>query len=159
MFLKRKQKGVNAMETLTFEEKQKNGLIKKFHTLLGRLGVDNDGKEAILWSYGVGSSRDLSAAQLIEVCNALDMQLNPSLVEMDKLRKRLMAAIGGWLKSIDKEQSVELIKGIACRAAGYEHFNRIPRHRLISLYFAFKKMRNDMVAVEELTMELITNTN
>jgi hypothetical protein len=147
------------MEILTFEEKQKNGLIKKFHTLLGKAGIDNSGKEAILWSYSAQSTSDLTVAQLIDVCGKLDEQLNPSFAVLDKHRKRLMAAIGGWLRSIDKAQSAELIKGIACRASGHKHFNQIPKNRLISLYNAFLKMKNDMQKVEELTMELLTINN
>ena len=67
-----------------------------------------------------------------------------------------VAAIGGWLQSIGKEQNAERIKAIACRASGYEHFNQIPKNRLISLYHGFVKMKNDMAKIEELTMEMFT---
>jgi len=150
------------MTTQTFKDKQKTSLIKKFHTLLGQLKIDNETKEVILESYGVESSRDLSASQLIDLCDSLDRQARPELGELDRLRKRLMAAIGGWLKSIDRAPSNspeggELIKAIACRASKYEKFNQIPKNRLVSLYHGFVKMRKDMAAIEELTMELITN--
>jgi hypothetical protein len=161
------------MATLTFEDKTKNGLIKKFQTLLGRARVDNNGKEAMLWSYGVESACDLNVAQLIEACNALDMQLNPALAEMDKLRKRLIAAISDYLRVMgvdifqkefkectydEKEQRRQYAKGTAINASGKEDFNQIPRNQLISLYHGFVKMKKDMAAVEELTREiLLTN--
>jgi len=147
------------MTTQTFKDKQKTSLIKKFHTLLGQLKIDNETKEVILESYGVESSRDLSASQLIDLCDSLDRQARPELGELDRLRKRLMAAIGGWLKSIDREHDAELIKAIACRASGYEKFNQIPKNRLVSLYHGFVKMRKDMDNVEKLTMEMLTNNN
>ena len=143
------------MATLTFEDKQKNALLKKFHTLLGRTGAGNDAKEAILCSYRVESSRDLSVAQLIEACNALDMQLNPALAKLDKLRKRLMASIGAWLQSMNLEQSAAKIKAIACRAARREQFNDIPAEQLRSLYSAFNKKKKDLQVAEEMTTENI----
>jgi hypothetical protein len=98
------------MSTLTFEEKQIKGLIKKFHTLLGRTGGGTEAKEAILSAYGVASSRDLSAAQLIEICNSLDRLLNPQLAELDKHRKRLMASIGAWLRAMNVQESPEKLR-------------------------------------------------
>ena len=143
------------MATLTFEDKQKNGLLKKFHTLLGVTGVGSDGKEAILSGYRVESSRDLSAGQLIEACNALDMLQNPKLAELDKTRKRLIASIGAYLRNMGMEQNIGKIKAIACRAAQRENFNDIPLEQLRSLYAAFNKKSKDVLRVEELTAEAI----
>ena len=44
------------------------GLVKKFHTLCMVLGLDNEAKRAILTSWGVESSRDLTQHQLIDIC-------------------------------------------------------------------------------------------
>jgi len=143
------------MATLTFEDKQINALIKKFHTLLGRTGGGTDAKEAILHSYGVASSRDLSAAQLIEICNALDQLLNPHLAELDRHRKRLMASIGGWLRAMSIASNSAKIKSIACRASGRDNFNDIPLEQLRSLYAAFNKKQHDLRNVEQLTTEYI----
>jgi hypothetical protein len=41
------------MATKTFMDKQKTALVKKLHVLLGKAGIDNDGKLAILAQYGV----------------------------------------------------------------------------------------------------------
>ena len=146
------------MATLTFEDKQINALIKKFHTLLGRTGGGSNAKEAILHSYGVASSRDLSVAQLIEACNALDKILNPKAAELDRLRKRAMAAIGGWLKVAGKESNAELIKGIACRATGYESFNKIPAERLRNLYYTFYNKQKDKESVDSITADSLVFT-
>ena len=143
------------MATLTFEDKQINALIKKFHTLLGRTGGGDNAKEAILHSYGVASSRDLSAAQLIQACNALDKILNPKLAELDQHRKRLMASIGAWLRAMSVSSNGEKIKAIACRASGRDSFNEIPLEQLRSLYAAFNKKQRDLRNVELLTTEYI----
>jgi hypothetical protein len=143
------------MTKLTFEEKQINTLIKKFHTLLGRIGGGDNAKEAILHSYGVASSRDLSAEQLIQACNALDQTLNPKLAELDKHRKRLMASIGGWLCAMGISSDGAKIKAIACRAAKRDNFNDIPMEQLRSLYAAFNKKQTDLKNVGELTTDFI----
>jgi hypothetical protein len=141
------------MATLTFKDKQINALIKKFHTLLGRTGRGEDAKEAILYGYGVTSSRDLSAAQLIEACNALDKSLNPKLAELDKHRKRLMASIGGWLCAMNISSNSAKIKAIARRASQRDDFNDIPLEQLRSLCAAFNKKQQDLKMVENLTIE------
>lgn len=141
------------METLIDREQKR--LIKKFHTLLGKANIGNDGKEAILSAYNVGSTRDLSIEELIEVCNAIDIKTNPKLVELDKWRKRLMAAIGGWLRLMNVSGGVGKIIAIACRAASRDQFNDIPLEQLRSLYYAFNKKQKDLQSVELLTAEFI----
>ena len=138
----------------TIMDKQRNLLLKKFHTLLGKSGGDvKVKKEAILESFGVESSRDLDAHDLLEVCAALELEINPALAKSDKLRKRLIASIGGWLKALGREESMELIKGIACRAAGVKEFNRITDERLQSLYYAFNRKQKDLTFVDQLTQK------
>jgi hypothetical protein len=132
-------------------EKQKNALLKRFHTLLGRAGIDQDGKLVILDQYGVESSRDLSVDQLIEACTLLDHRLNPALDEMDRWRKRLIASVFAWMKKLGKTGDIEKVKRIACRAAGSDHFNQIPVERLRSLYYAFGKKSKDLDFVAEVT--------
>ena len=143
------------MATLTFEDKQKNALIKKFHALLGVTGVGSDGKETMLAGYGVESTRDLDVAQLVDACNTLDMLMNPALQKLDKARKRLIASIGAYLRNMGVEQSIGKIKAIACRAAERVDFNDIPLGQLQSLYGAFTKAQKDLAQVEELTADAI----
>lgn len=47
------------------------GLVKKYHTLCTILGLDDDAKRAILASWGVESSRDLSQHQLIDILSLI----------------------------------------------------------------------------------------
>ena len=141
------------METLI--DKEQKRLIKKFHTLLGRANIGNDGKEAILSGYNVGSTKDLSVHQLIEVCNAIEIHANPKMAELNHYRRRLMGAIGGWLRMMSKPGGIDRIKAIACRASGREQFNDIPLEQLRSLYAAFYKKQKDLQNVELLTAEYI----
>lgn len=143
------------MQTLL--DKQKTGLIKRFHTLLGKAGMDNEQKLAILAQYGVESSKDLSAYELLELCNKLDKMSNPQLIELDLWRKRLLAAVGGYLKAADvvADNEIVLIKKVACIAAKKTEFNQIPLDRLKGLYNAFKNRESDILTINKLTEKLI----
>ncbi|MDX9747436.1 MAG: hypothetical protein RBT57_02945 [Paludibacter sp.] len=143
------------MATLTFIEKQKNALIKKFHVLLGQANIDNDHKLDLLSAYGVESSKQLNVYELTELCGKLDKIVNPEVIELDKLRKRLIASIAGYRQSMGAPTNIEEIKAIACRAAEVKNFNRISEQRLRSLYNAFNKMRKDLQNVRELTEDKI----
>lgn len=142
----------------TFIEKQEHALRKKLHVLLGKAGVNEDGKLAIYASYGVESSRQLNAYELMELCNRLAKDADPRLAELDKARKRLMGSIGGWLQMLGQPCNGERIKAIACRASGRERFNEIPMEQLRSLYSAFRKKQKDLETVEDMTEELIAKS-
>ena len=91
------------------------GLLKKFHTLCSLLGMTDDEKRALIDSYGVESSRDIDTHDLVDICGTLSAQVNEKQGnDIDKLRKRCMAAIGAWLKAAGKYQNAAIIKGIAC---------------------------------------------
>lgn len=143
------------MAQQTFIEKQKNALIKKFHTLLSKGRIDNEQKLDMLSGYGVQSSKDLTVYELTELCGKLDLMINPALAESDKLRKRLIAAIFSYRQAMGSQASLEEVKGIACRAAKAENFNRISDDRLRSLYNAFSKMKKDLNSVRTMTADHI----
>lgn len=143
----------------TILETEKNKLVKKFHTLLGIAKINNDGKLAMLSAYGVMSSKDLSAYELLELCNKIEKMIDPRSDETDKARKRLIAAIGSWLVAMNMESNIGKIKAIAMRASGKESFNRIPLEQLRSLYYAFNKKKKDLNTVEDLTRENIELLN
>ena len=86
----------------TIVEKQQKFLLKKFHVLCGQLGLDREFKKDIIQPYGVESSRDLSAKELMDICTKLEQTLNPQLIDLDTWRKRLIASIGGWLRVINE---------------------------------------------------------
>ena len=134
----------------SFIEGQKTRLIKKFHTLLGQAGINNEGKLAMLAAYGVETSKDLNVYELTELCGRLDGMVNPAHRELDVWRKRLIGAIGKYLIAMGSDaQDMARIQAIACRAAKAEAFNRIPKDRLISLYNAFNKRTRDLKNVGE----------
>lgn len=137
----------------TLMDKQQKFLVKKFHILLGKAGVDEGGKRTMLAAYGVESSRELDARDLLDLCNKLELMTSEKARREDMWRKRLMAAIGGYLRAMCQEQNAARIKAIACRASEADDFNRIPLERLRSLYYAFTNKAKDLKFVEEFTAE------
>lgn len=128
-------------------------LVRKYHTLCSVLGLSDEQKRAILTSWGVESSRDLDQHQLIDICGKLSAQVDEKqgTMRLDKLRKQVIAAIGGWLRQTGQTESLSIIKGIAMRATGYGDFNKIPRERLRNLIAAFNNKTKDARAVDALT--------
>ena len=140
----------------TFIEKQQKQLLKKFHVLLGKVCGGQDRKEAILQSYGVESSRDLSVNELSEICDMLTKEANPKMKEIDTWRKRVIAAISAYHKTrevdifqknneecttYEKEQRIRYVKGTAKKASGGKDFNEIPLGQLQEIYSGFIKKR------------------
>lgn len=140
-------------------DKIHNGVLRKFHTLCSRLGLTEEEKRAIVGSYGVESSADIDTHDLIDICASLSKQLEGDKGdEMDKLRKRAMAAIGGYLRKINQTGNAEIIKGIACRSTGYASFNKIPAERLRNVYNTFRNKQKDIDAAESIAMEMYMNS-
>ena len=139
------------MKTTT--DLQHASLVKKYHTLATKLGLGKEDKAAILESFGVTSSLDLSISELSELCAVLERDNNPKAPALDKLRKQVMASIGGWLNSISQEGGADRIKAIACRATGHRRFNDIPAERLRNIYHAFLNKQRDFKAVGKLADE------
>ena len=144
-------------------DKQKNQLLKRYHTLLGKLNISNEEKLVILSAYGVESGRDMNVDQLMDLCHRLDLMLNPALAETDRWRKRVIAAISGWLKALGKDyDNINLIRSIAARAGGAESFYEIPQDKLRAVYYAFVNKQKAMRFVNEITSEeinLLTSQN
>lgn len=136
------------------------GLLKKFHTLCSVLGITNDQKKDLLASWDVESSRDLTQHQLIDICAKLSEQVNHKngTASLDKLRKQVIAAIGSWLRETYQSQGISKIKGIACRATGYDDFNKIPRERLRNLIATFNNKTKDKKSVDALTDAILVQT-
>lgn len=134
-------------------------LLKKFHTLCSRLRMDAEMKLALLSDYGVESSKDLTNTELTELCDRLNNILNPEDAKRDRMRKRVIAAIGGWLRLIGKgEEGIDYIKGVACRAAKVNNFNHISLDRLTTIYSMFLKRQKDARAVNEVAGAIACET-
>ena len=141
-----------AKENKTMDEIHR-GLLKKYHTLCSVLGLSAEEKRAIAESYGVESSRDIDTHDLVNICAKLSEQVNQKTGtgDMDKLRKRVMAAVGGYLTKSGRKSNASIIKAIACRATGHDDFNKIPRERLRNLIALFNNKVKDCEAVDKLT--------
>ncbi len=127
-------------------------ILRKFHTLCAAAGLTPDEKLAIVESRGVESSAEIDTHELIDICAALEKRAQGSKYgELDRLRKQTMASIGGWLKATRRENNAEVIKGIACRATGYDSFNKIPAERLRNLYHTFLNKQKDITSIDTLT--------
>lgn len=144
----------------TFMDKQQKQLLKKFYTLLGKTKVGTEGKDAILQSYGVESSKDLSAHDLMDICNKLTLQADPQLAKLDKLRKRLIRSIFAYYETIGKTVDMSYVKATACHASGFKNFNQIPPARLRNLYNEFNNKVKDIKAVASIANDdLLNNIN
>ena len=119
-------------------------LLRAFHAVCAAAGLSDDEKHALVGSFGVTSSKHLSDAELNEA-----IQMVGGRSDGDKWRKRVLCAIDGYLAAAQMQSSPDIIKGIACRASGYEKFNAIPVARLQNLYNAFLNKRKDMKAVDK----------
>jgi hypothetical protein len=133
-------------------DRQEKELRKKLHVLKTQAGMHDDEYRCLLSSYGVESSVDLNAHQLIDVINFLEKQTNKSYAEMDTWRKRVIASIGGYLKGQGIDGNINMIKGIACRATGCRTFNSIPKQNLINVYYAFKNKQKVEENIEKIAM-------
>jgi hypothetical protein len=139
------------MKTTTDNVKAR--LIKKYHSLATNLGLEKQDRDLIMESFGVTSSLDLSVDELTELCSALEKDNTPKAPALDKLRKQVMASIGGWLKTISQESDAQRIKAIACRATGHRRFNDIPAERLRNIYHTFLNKQKDFKAVNQLAAD------
>lgn len=131
-----------------------------FFALLKLMGLRNDDRRDFILDYSDGLTGSLS--ELAESYPGMykkmitDMRYMVRQIQSngdDKLRKRVIAAIGGYLQLTGQDADIRYIKAIACRATGYENFNAIPTERLRNVYNAFVKQQNDFKAVGELNRE------
>ena len=118
--------------------------LKQLMTILSIQKVSDEDRAQLVCSWTKGrttSARELRPGEMQDIVDKLQHadQNNP-----DIWRKRVMAAIYGFLGKMNKEATPELVKGIACRAAKVQDFNKIPTQRLVSLYTAFTNMQKDL---------------
>jgi hypothetical protein len=151
------------MKRTTLTDKQiayHKSLIKRLHIAKSAAGMDDDTYYCFLFEFGVESSLEMSIDQLNEAINLLENKKQVKIQtkeekETDMWRKRVMAAIGGFLEAINKESNADYIKGIACQCTSYKHFNQIPDSRLQDLYFTFLKKQKAIHKIDFVTSELI----
>ena len=155
--------------------KNKKQLIREFHILLHRLGINDIGKEGILAGYGVDSSTELNEAALTEICDRLNEEARKRGMDgnrtygtdgtdkkadpADKERKRLKVSIGKLLAAQGKIKAdgwgIEewnLIAGTACRAAKVSRMDDIPASKCRGLIYEFNKQREGIERAKEYTV-------
>ena len=124
---------------------QSKRLLRAFHAACGAAGMTTEDKRTLVESFGAESSTELTDAQLREAIGIVN-----GSSEGDKWRKRVMRAIGAYLAEAGRAQNTTVIKAVACRAAGYASFNRIPVSRLQNLYYAFVNKAKDTAIVNDM---------
>lgn len=144
-----KAKGTKQMDDLSA------ATIKKYHTLCSHLHLSPEEREALLSPYGCTSSKDMETHDLIDVCASLAAELDKRTegADIQRLRRRVIAAIACYLRLTGRVENLSLIKAIACRATGYRSFNKIPKERLRNLIGLFNDKVKDKHAVDALTTE------
>lgn len=119
--------------------------LKGLMTTLSKKGLQEQRGEIICNFTGgrTRSARDLTPTEINHLLEALKNAAKPNQKDLDKKRKRLLAAIFGLFKVFRKQPTMEYVKGIACRAAKKDSFNDIPPAKLVSLYNAFIHAQRD----------------
>lgn len=136
----------------------KKALIRKYHTICRDLGITEQEKVAIKESFGVNSSRNLSETQLSQLINNLingTDQTKTKKSKEDLWRKRTMAAVGAWLRMMNKTEGADIVKAIICRASGHENFNRIPISKLRSVYYEFVQKSKTTCTTRQVKNDLL----
>lgn len=141
------------------DEEQKR-LVKRFKTMLNQYSIDRNTELALLAGYGKESCKDMSAYELIELCDNLQKTHDDEYKKLDKLRKRVLAVaiavngLRGYPTTVDYAK-----RFIVHAVSDFKSFNSIPKERLNSLYAALKNMQKDLQSVKELTVMEITETS
>ena len=133
----------------------KKALLRKYHTVCRDLGITEQEKEAIKESFCVQSSRSLSENQLIDRLVKGADQTKTRKSQGDLWRKRTMAAVGAWLRMMNKTEDADTLKAIICRASGYDNFNRIPVGKLRSIYYEFVQKSKTITTTRMVKTDLV----
>lgn len=123
-------------------------------TILSKAGVTEDERRALVleWTHGrTNSVRGLTPDELTGLCNTLSQRQQQVSKEMDKKRKRVIAAVFGMYTKMNKKVSMAYVIGTICQAAKVDDINKIPSTRLDSLYNAFSNAQKDLNFTSRLT--------
>lgn len=121
-------------------------LCGRSHSLCAKLGMSDDERRTMLMqSFGVDTTSKLKYGDLLCLCDRLENLVSARKTESDKkydqeidhARKRLIAAIGAYLRENKQNENIDTIKAVACRAAKVERFNQITLADLRSLSATF----------------------
>ncbi len=149
---------------MTNTEQTKRPKHAKFYVLLEKMGIPIEDKRDFIIDYTDGITDSLTElwtkypgfySEMIRHMEGMVKQIHSNTYngEMDKLRKRVIAAIGGYFKQIGQVNNIDYIKATACQATGYKTFNKIPKERLRNVYNAFTKLQKDFASVGRINHE------
>ncbi len=134
----------------------------KFYVLLNKMGIPAEDKRDFIIDYTDGVTDSLTElwnnypgfyTEMIRHMETMVRQIDNHNGEMDKYRKRVIAAIGGYFKQVGLIHNIDYIKATACQSAGYKSFNQIPKERLRNVYNAFTKMQKDFKTVAQINQD------
>lgn len=122
--------------------------VKRLMTLLSNQGLDKQRGTIVseLTNGRTTSVRALTTNEMDYLCKYYEERERLQQNALDKKRKRVIAAIFGLHAKMNKTVSMEYVKGIACRIAKAQDFNKISESRLDSLYNAFRHSQKDLEA-------------
>lgn len=135
---------------------ERNRIIRKFYALSKQAGFNETLKQELFQKFGKWRLSELTTAEIKTCCEMLTVVVDQQN-GMDVHRKRVLAAICAWLRQTGQGEDIEKSKAIACRATGYDNFNRIPAERLKNIYNCFLKKSRDFKSVEDLTETFFIN--
>ncbi len=101
-------------------------------------------KKELVYSVSNGRTESLQKLSNKEFYKLIGLMKEPNKQansEMDKLRKRVIAAIFGYFKIREQEVDINYVKAVAVRAAGsgVSNFNAITKSSLTAIYNQFLK--------------------
>lgn len=103
------------------------------------------------------SASDMTDVEFTLMIGAMEqhaVENNPRQVRLDQARKRVIAAIGAWLRSRNRKENIVIIKAIACRAARVDDFNEIPANKLRALYEEWRNKSKVSVETDAVIVEI-----
>lgn len=133
---------------------------KMIMAMCTKQGIDDELRADIAFQFSTGRTThvsQLSSAEAADLITRLKQNQSQTDTTADVWRKRLMAAIGEYLRVYNYTENAQTIKATACRAAGVDDFNKIPTDRLRGLYNAFKNYTRDHRTVAKVDEELTAN--
>jgi hypothetical protein len=138
--------------------------------LFGQLGVkDKDAIAEIVWNHTghrtqhTGELEFMEAQELINYLRIINtskrqtaseridtmVEDTPERKALDRKRKGVLKAIFRWGELQGYKYTMDYVKGIACRAAGVNHFNQISPEALTRIYNEFCKKQKTVAAKNE----------
>lgn len=142
-----------------------NGKFDVFYALLAKMPGAT--KEEIVMQYSGGTSLSEMYERAPKVYRQMIEDMKRLTVtekdaqEMDRLRKRVIAAVGGWFEKaglyaeLTRRERLRMIIATACRAAGVENLNDMTEAQMKRVYSEFVRKQKTADKVERICEEAV----